>query len=139
LVGPSPRPTKALRPCTNSVIDFVQVHVSLNRWTAPRPERQTLGPSRWLEAALNHSRATSIPRLSRGRRRSQGVTDGCRLKSTCENALSIGAKGCLGSSDNAEADGWIPSSPTKDLMRKHFWTGEYKHLNAQVHRSGLRR
>ena len=30
--------------------------------------------------------------------------------------------------DNAEADGSIPSSPTKDLMKGHFWSREYKHF-----------
>ena len=40
----------------------------------------------------------------------------------------------LSSSGNAEADGSIPSSPTKDLMKKYFWSCEYKHPNAEVDR-----
>ena len=36
--------------------------------------------------------------------------------------------------DNAQADGPIPSSPTKDLIKGHFWNREYKHLNAEVDR-----
>ena len=38
----------------------------------------------------------------------------------------------LASTDNAEADGSIPSSPTKGLIKGHFWSREYKHLNAEV-------
>jgi hypothetical protein len=40
---------------------------------------------------------------------------------------------------NAEADGPIPSSPTKDLMKGYFWSREYKHLNAEVDRPGSKR
>ena len=45
----------------------------------------------------------------------------------------------LPSSDNAEADGSIPSSPTKDLVKAHFWSREYKHSNAEIGRAGLMR
>ena len=45
----------------------------------------------------------------------------------------------LSSSDNAEADGSIPSSPTKDLMKGHFWSRECKHSHAEVDRPGLKR
>ena len=38
----------------------------------------------------------------------------------------------LASSDNAEADGSIPSSPTKDLIKGHFWSHERKHANAEI-------
>ena len=57
-----------------------------------------------------------IPRLSRGRRRSQPVADSRTPHLTCENPPPKGAERYLGSTDNAEADGSIPSSPTKDLM-----------------------
>ena len=40
--------------------------------------------------------------------------------------------------DNAEADGSIPSSPTKGLMNGYFWSCEYKHLNAEVGGPGLK-
>ncbi len=40
----------------------------------------------------------------------------------------------LACTDNAQADGPVPSSPTKDLIKGHFWNREYKHLNAEVDR-----
>ena len=36
--------------------------------------------------------------------------------------------------DNAQADGPIPSSPTKDLIKGHFSNREHKHLNAELDR-----
>jgi hypothetical protein len=45
----------------------------------------------------------------------------------------------LACTDNAEADGSIPSSPTKDLMKGHSWRREHKHSHAEVDKPSLKR
>jgi hypothetical protein len=40
----------------------------------------------------------------------------------------------LPSSDKSEVSGSITYIPTKDLMKRYFWSREYKHLNAEVDR-----
>jgi hypothetical protein len=44
----------------------------------------------------------------------------------------------LSCTDKSELSGSISSIPTKDLMKGHFWSGERKHLNAEVNRPGLK-
>ena len=72
-----------------------------------RRQGRRLHTGRWAESSA------SIPRLSRGRRRSGAVANRQPPGLTCRNVSSQGAKGGLGSTANAEADGSIPSSPTK--------------------------
>ena len=62
-------------------------------------------------------RSRVYPADAADRWRSPGRTPGL----TWDYASAEGVKNHLGSTDNAEADGSIPSSPTKDLLKGHFW------------------
>ena len=94
--------------------------------SAPRGHRTVTVMSTW-------GRAQSVPkrsgttRLSVARRGTNGQVKGYTNRLTS----------LLASTDNAEADGSIPSSPTKDLVKANFWSREYKHSNAEIDRAGL--
>jgi hypothetical protein len=96
--------------------------------SAPRGHWTLPGMSTW-------SRAQSVPKRS-GTSRLLVAHRGTKWQITgYTNRLTSP----LCSSDNAEADGSTPSSPTKDLMKGHFWSREYEHLNAEVDRRGVTR